>query len=126
MGRKSKILLIATACVAIALAIVLIVSNSTSSRIKKVEKFTAKVAQEYTSYSASDLEKSQAKFDKIVSKAEKKELAGDQKRYVNQLKMECKGYFAHAKAKLILKDFNETLDEAGDDVKDAIENLQNK
>ena len=57
MGRKSKILLIATACVAIALAIVLIVSNSTSSRIKKVEKFTAKVAQEYTSYSASDLEK---------------------------------------------------------------------
>lgn len=121
--NKIKWILIAICAVVVALLVVIFVSSSKSVRIKKVEKFTAQVEQEYMEYSDSDLEKAKAKFDKLVAKAEKKELAGDEERHLNQLKGECKGYFALAKARILLQNFHDDLDEAGDDVKDAVKNL---
>jgi len=102
----------------------LLIGNSKSSKIKKLEKFTAQVEQEYQNYSASDLEKAQAKFDKYVMKVEKKDLTGEETTHVNELKGECKGYFAQAKAHLILQDFNKAVDEAGDEVKGVIESMK--
>ena len=55
---------------------------------------------------------------------EKKELTGEETSHVNELKGECKGYFAQAKARLILKDFNDAVNEAGDEVKGVIESLK--
>lgn len=122
--KKTRNLIIAAVCAIVVLAIVLLVCNSKSAKIKKLEKFTALVEQEYQNYSASDLEKAQAKFEKYVAKVEKKELSGEETTHVNELKGECKGYFAQAKAHLILQDFNNAVDEAGDEVKGVIESLK--
>ncbi|MBR3558795.1 MAG: hypothetical protein IKN78_07995 [Bacteroidales bacterium] len=122
--KKTRNLIIAAVCAVVVLAIVLLVCNSKSAKIKKLEKFTALVEQEYQNYSASDLEKAQAKFEKYVAKVEKKELSGEETTHVNELKGECKGYFAQAKAHLILQDFNNAVDEAGDEVKGVIESLK--
>ena len=104
--------------------IVLLAINSKPVKISKLEKFTAKVEQEYQNYSEADLEKAQAKFEKYVANVEKKKLTGDETSHVNELKGECKGYFAQAKARLILKDFNDAVEEAGDEVKGFIESLK--
>lgn len=123
-NKKTFSLVIAALVVLAALIIFLLVANSKSTKIKKLEKFTAQVEQEYQNYSESDLEKAQAKFEKYVANVEKKELSGEQTSHVNQLKGECKGYFAQAKARLILKDFQDAVNEAGDEVKGVIESLQ--
>ena len=98
--------------------------SSKSHKIKNLEKFTAQVEQEYQNYSQSDLDKAQAKFEKYVAKVEKKELSGEETSHVNELKGECKGYFAQAKARLILQDFQNAVEEAGDEVKGVIESLK--
>ena len=124
MGKKSKVIMITALAALIVFIAALLISNSKSSKIKKLEKFTAQVEQEYQNYSASDLEKAQAKFDKYVMKVEKKDLTGEETTHVNELKGECKGYFAQAKAHLILQDFNKAVDEAGDEVKGVIESMK--
>jgi len=124
MEKKSKVIMITALAALIVFIAALLISNSKSSKIKKLEKFTAQVEQEYQNYSASDLEKAQAKFDKYVMKVEKKDLTGEETTHVNELKGECKGYFAQAKAHLILQDFNKAVDEAGDEVKGVIESMK--
>ncbi len=124
MGKKSKVIMITALAALIVFIAALLIGNSKSSKIKKLEKFTAQVEQEYQNYSASDLEKAQAKFDKYVMKVEKKDLTGEETTHVNELKGECKGYFAQAKAHLILQDFNKAVDEAGDEVKGVIESMK--
>ena len=125
MENKNRLPIIIAALVAVVvLAVVLLVCSSKSHKIKNLEKFTAQVEQEYQNYSQADLEKSQAKFEKYVAKVEKKKLTGDETSHVNQLKGECKGYFAQAKARMILQDFNDAVEEAGDEVKGVIESLK--
>lgn len=124
MEKKTKIIMIAALVALAVLIIVLLICNSKSHKISKLEKFTKQVEQEYTNYSESDLEKAQAKFDKFVAAVEKKELSGEETSHVNQLKGECKGYFAQAKARLILQNFNDAVNEAGDEVKGVIESLK--
>ena len=125
MENKNKLPIIIAALVVVAiLVIIVLVCSSKSHKIKNLEKFTAKVEQEYQNYSQADLEKSQAKFEKYVAKVEKKKLTGDETSHVNQLKGECKGYFAQAKARMILQDFNDAVEEAGDEVKGVIESLK--
>ena len=101
-------------------------SSCKQSQIKKLEKFTAEVSTQYDGYSNSDLEKAQARFEKVLAKAENNELTGDEQRHVNELKGECKGYFAQAKARLLLEEFNNAVEEAGDEVKGAVKSLQGK
>ena len=125
MENKNRLPIIIAALVAVAvLVIVLLVLSSKSHKIKNLEKFTAQVEQEYQNYSQSDLDKAQAKFEKYVAKVEKKKLSGEETSHVNELKGECKGYFAQAKAHLILKDFQDAVEEAGDEVKGVIESLK--
>lgn len=125
MENKNRLPIIIAALVAVAvLVIVLLVLGSKSHKINKLEKFTAQVEQEYQNYSQSDLDKAQAKFEKYVAKVEKKELSGEETSHVNELKGECKGYFAQAKARLILKDFQDAVEEAGDEVKGVIESMK--
>ena len=125
MENKKTLSIVIAAVVALAiLIIILLVCNSKSAKIKKLEKFTAQVEQEYQNYSQSDLEKAQAKFEKYVANVDKKELNGEETSHVNELKGECKGYFAQAKARLILKDFQDAVEEAGDEVKGVIESLK--
>ena len=124
MEKKSKIIMIVALVALVVLVVVLLACNSKSAKIKKLEKFTATVEQKYQGYSESDLEKAQAKFEKYVANVEKKELTGEETSHVNELKVECKGYFAQAKARLILKDFNDAVNEAGDEVKGVIESLK--
>ena len=125
MENKKTLSFVIAAVVALAvLIIILLVCNGKSAKIKKLEKFTAQVEQEYQNYSQSDLEKAQAKFEKYVANLEKKELSGEETSHVNELKGECKGYFAQAKARLILQDFQDAVEEAGDEVKGVIESLK--
>ena len=124
MKNKTMPLIILVLAVILALLIVILVSTSTGHKIKKLDKFADLVEQEYTQYSASDLEKAQAKFEKLVAKVEKKELKGEQQSQVNELKGRCKGYFAQAKARMILEDFKNAVDEAGDEVKGVIESMK--
>jgi hypothetical protein len=123
-NKKTLSFVIAAVAVLVVLIGALLYSNSKSAKIKKLEKFTAQVEQEYQNYSQSDLEKAQAKFEKYVANVEKKELTGEETSHVNQLKGECKGYFAQAKARLILKDFQDAVNEAGDEVKGVIESMK--
>lgn len=124
MEKKSKIIMIAALVAVVVLAVVLLVCGSKSHKIGKLEKFTAQVEQDYQNYSQADLEKAQAKFEKYIAKVEKKKLTGDETSHVNQLKGECKGYFAQAKARMILQDFNDAVEEAGDEVKGVIESMK--
>ncbi len=125
MEKKSKLpWIIAALVVVLVLVILILVSSSKSSKIRKLEKFTAKVEQNYMNYSQSDLDKAQASFEKYVTKVEKKDLTGEENTHVNELKGECKGYFAQAKAHLIMRDFENAVDEAGDEVKGVIESLK--
>ena len=105
MEKKSKIIMIAALVAVVVLAVVLLVCGSKSHKIK-------------------NLEKAQAKFEKYVAKVEKKELTGEETSRVNELKGECKGYFAQAKARMILQDFNDAVEEAGDEVKGVIESMK--
>ncbi|MBQ4440839.1 MAG: hypothetical protein II899_01865 [Bacteroidales bacterium] len=95
-----------------------------SGQIKKLEKFTAQVEQNYDKYSNSDLEKTKAQYDKLIAKVEQNEFTGDEQRHVNELKGACKGYFAQAKARILLEEFNNAVDEAGDEVKGALESMK--
>lgn len=122
MKQKNVLLWVLAAAVVI-LCLVVVFTTSKSAKIKKVEKFTAQVEENYQNYSSSDLEKAQAKFEKIVEKVEKKKLTGEEESHINELKGQCKGYFAQAKARLILQDFNKALDDAGDEVKGVIKSL---
>ena len=124
MEKRNKIFIIAALVVVAVLVIIVLVSTSKSHKIKNLEKFTAQVEQEYQNYSQADLDKAQAKFEKYVAKVEKKELTGEETSHVNELKGECKGYFAQAKARLILQDFENAVEEAGDEVKGVIESLK--
>ena len=124
MEKRNKIFIIAALLVVAVLVIIVLVSTSKSHKIKNLEKFTAKVEQEYQNYSQSELDKAQASFEKYVAKVEKKELTGEETSHVNELKGECKGYFAQAKARLILQDFQNAVEEAGDEVKGVIESMK--
>ena len=121
--KKMKWIMIAISAIVAVIVLTVLFLTSTSSRIKKLEKFTTSVSENYQNYSASDLEKAQVKFGKIVAKIEKKDLSGEEEKHINELKGECKGYFAQTKARLILNDFNKALDEAGDEVKGALKSL---
>ena len=124
MEKKNKIFIIAALVVVAILVIIVLVFSSKAHKIKNLEKFTAQVEQEYQNYSQADLDKAQASFEKYVAKVEKKELTGDEISHVNELKGECKGYFAQAKARLILQDFQNAVEEAGDEVKGVIESMK--
>ena len=102
----------------------MVFASCKQSQIKKLEKFTAEVSTQYDGYSNSDLEKAQVKFEKLLANAEKNELTGDEQRHVNELKGECKGYFAQAKARLLIEEFNAAVEEAGDEVKGAVKSMQ--
>ena len=99
-------------------------SSCKQSQIKKLENFTSEVSAQYSGYSNSDLEKAQARFEKLLLNAEKNELTGEEQRHINELKGQCKGYFAQAKARLLLEEFNAAVDEAGDEVRGALKSLQ--
>lgn len=124
MEKKNKIVIIAALVAVVVLAVILLVCCSKSHKISKLEKFTKQVEQEYQNYSQSELDKAQASFEKYVAKVEKKELTGEETSHVNELKGECKGYFAQAKARLILQDFQNAVEEAGDEVKGVIESMK--
>ena len=75
MENKNKLPIIIAALVVVAiLVIIVLVCSSKSHKIKNLEKFTAKVEQEYQNYSQSELDKAQASFEKYVAKVEKKEV----------------------------------------------------
>ena len=102
----------------------LLFASCKSGQIKNLEKFTAQVEQNYSSYSNSDLEKAKTQFNKLVAKVENNELTGEEERHVAELKAECKRYFAQAKARILLEDYNNAVDEAGDEVKGALKSMQ--
>jgi len=123
MGKKTlPIIIIAVLAVAVAV-IVLLVYNSKSSKISRLEKFTAQVEQEYSNYSESDLEEAKAQFEKCVAAVEAEDLNGEERAKVNQLKGECKGYFVQARANQIIQNFENELNDAGDEVKGVIESM---
>ncbi|MBR6332971.1 MAG: hypothetical protein IKR77_01075 [Bacteroidales bacterium] len=124
MKNKTMPLIIVALVAILVILIAILVSTSTRHKINKLDKFANLVEQQYTQYSASDLEKAQAKYEKLVAKVEKEELSGEQQAQVSELKGRCRGYFAQAKARMILEDFKNAVDEAGDDVKDLIESKQ--
>ena len=107
-----------------ALLLAILITSSKGYKIKKLEKFANMVEQKYDTYSATDLEKVQAKYEKLVKKVEKKELSGEDQSRVSELKGRCRGYFAQAKARLIMEDFKNAVDEAGDEVKGVIESMK--
>ena len=87
MENKNKFPIIIAALVVVAiLVIIVLIFSSKSHKIKNLEKFTAKVEQEYQNYSQSELDKAQASFEKYVAKVEKKELTGEETSHVNELK----------------------------------------
>ena len=57
MEKKTKMMMIAALVALFVLVVVLLACNSKSAKIKKLEKFTATVEQQYQGYSESDLEK---------------------------------------------------------------------
>lgn len=123
-GHKSRKPLVVTILIAIVvLVLAILISSSKPAKIHRLSKFTQRVEQEYTSYSSSDLEKAEAKFEKYVSKLDKCELNGKQETKVNELKGECRGYFTQARARIILQDFKNAVDAAGAEVKGAIKSL---
>ncbi len=124
MKKNKKPLIITILVVLLALIISILVCSSKGYKIHKLEKFTDKVEQEFSNYSPTDLDKAQAKFEKLVKRVEKKNLSGDDLTKVNTLKGNCKGYFAQAKARMILKEFQENVNAAGDEVKGIIESMQ--
>ena len=124
MEKKQKAIIIAAVVAVAILVVVLSVCNSKSHKIKNLEKFTAQVEQQYQNYSESDLEKAQAKFEKYVSKVEKRDLTGEERSHVNELKGQCKGYFAQAKAHQLIREFEDKVNDAGDEVKGVVESLK--
>ncbi len=125
MEEKNRLPWIIAAVVAVAILVaIVLISNGKSAKIKKLEKYTAKVEQEYQNYSESDLEKAQVKFEKYVANVEKKDLDGEERAHVNELKGQCKGYFAQARAHQIMREFENTVNDAGDEVKGVIESMK--
>ncbi|MBR4135991.1 MAG: hypothetical protein IKU03_06255 [Bacteroidales bacterium] len=124
MKNKTTICMIAVLAIIVAILLAILITSSKGYKIKKLEKFTNLVEQKYDTYSAVDLEKAQAKYEKLVKKVEKKELSGEDQILISELKGRCKGSFAQAKARLILEDFKNAVDEAGDDVKGVIESMK--
>lgn len=124
MKNKLSYCVIAVLAVVVALLLAILITSSKGYKIKKLEKFANMVEQKYDTYSATDLEKVQAKYEKLVKKVEKKELSGEDQSRVSELKGRCRGYFAQAKARLIMEDFKNAVDEAGDEVKGVIESMK--
>ncbi|MCQ2283972.1 MAG: hypothetical protein MJZ57_03610 [Bacteroidales bacterium] len=123
-AKKSiKPLIIAALCAILAIVIIIMIMTSKPVKIKKLEKFTATVEKEYTSYTNEDLDKAVAKYDKIIKKIDKCELNDKQSSKVNELRGECNGYFAQAKGRIILDEFNKALDAAGDEVKGVVKSM---
>lgn len=121
-NRKPCIIACIVAVVVLVLAF--LIMRSTPMKIHKLAKFTKQVEAEYAQYSNSELEKATAKFEKKIARLEERELNGRQEEKVRDLKMECINYFAQAKARLILQEYNSAVDKAGEKVKDAIESMR--
>ena len=122
--KNYKAIILATIIVVVALVLAILIMSSKPVKIHKLSKFTKSVEQEYATYSTSELEKAEAKFEKYVKKLDKCELNGRQEEKVNNLKVECRNYFTQAKARIILQDFQNAVDAAGDEVKGAINSMQ--
>lgn len=99
--------------IAIALVIVFVfMNNSTSSQVKKLQKFTANVEQEYDTYTQTELDEAMADYKKISEKIDESKLTDLEKKQVSKLRGECNTYFAKAKGRLMmdkLKDAGATL-----------------
>ncbi len=125
--KRSRKPLVLTILVFILLLVLgILISSSKPAKIHRLTKFTQQVAKEYVNYSTSDLEKAEAKFDKLIRKIEKKDLNGKQTEKVQELKGECQGYFTQAKARIILQNHQNALDAAGPAVKDAVKSLMDE
>lgn len=121
--KSRKPLIITILILVLLLILTILVTSSKPYKIHKLKKLTSTVEQEYTTYTNEDLDKAVAKYDKIVKKLDKCELNDKQASKVNELRGECNGYFAQAKGRIILEDFNRALDAAGDEVKGVVKSL---
>lgn len=123
-AKKFRKPLIITAIIAIViLVLVILVGTSKPMRIHRLVKFTAQVEKEYMHYTDKDLDKAKAQYEKYVRKIERCELNEKQQSKVNELRGECNGYFTQAKAMIILQDFQNAVNAAGDEVKGAIKSM---
>lgn len=123
-GQKSRKPLIITILILVLLLVLaILITSSKPYKIHKLKKLTATVEQEYTTYTTEDLDKVVAKYEKIVKKLDKCELNDKQASKVSELRGECNGYFAQAKGRIILEDFNRALDAAGDEVKGVVKSM---
>lgn len=109
----------------VVLVLAFLILRSTPMKIHKLAKFTKQVEADYAQYSNSELEKATAKFEKQLTRLNKRELNGRQEEKVRDLRNECISYFAQAKARLILQEYNSAVDAAGEAVKDAIKSMKN-
>lgn len=97
-------------------------SNSPAGQVRKLQKFTAQVEQEYVDYSQDDLDKAIAEYKVISENIDETKLSDDDKKLVSRLRGECNGYFAKAKGRLVL----DKLKNAGDTVKGVIDAFKNE
>lgn len=123
--KNRKPLIIAILIAVLILVLAILIGTSKPMKIHKLVKFTEEVSNEYTSYTDEELDKASAKFEKYVNKIEKEELNDKQRSKVNELIGECHGYFTQAKARIILQDFQNAVNAAGDEVKGAIKSMEN-
>ena len=117
--KKTLALLVVAAIVVVTIFVLM---NNSSSQVRKLEKFTATVEQEYETYSQSDLDKAVAEYNKISDNIDESKLSDAEKKQVSRLRGECNGYFAKAKGRLVM----EQLHNAGETVKGVIDAVTGK
>lgn len=123
--KNRKPLIIAILIAVLILVLAILIGTSKPMKIHKLVKFTAEVEKEYMNYTTEDLDKTVAKYEKLMKRIEKEELNDKQSSKVNELRGECHGYFTQAKARIILQDFQNAVNAAGDEVKGAIKSMEN-
>ncbi len=107
--------------VGIVLAVIFVFkNNSPASQVRKLQKFTAQVEQEYMDYTQTDLDKALADYKVLSENIDESKLTDDDKKLVSRLRGECNGYFAKAKGRLVL----DKLKDAGETVKGVINSFK--
>lgn len=121
--KNRKPLIIAILIAVLVLVLAILIGTSKPMKIHKLVKFTAEVEKEYMNYTTEDLDKTVAQYEKLIKRIDKEELNDKQSSKVSELRGECNGYFAQAKGRIILEDFNRALDAAGDEVKGVVKSM---
>lgn len=90
--------------IAIAIAIIFVfINNSSSSQVKKLQKFTADVEEEYENYDAEELDKAVIEYNEISKNIDETKLSDDDKKMVSLLRGKCNTYFSKAKGRLMME-----------------------